>query len=57
MDPTEATMTIERRTDSAGNVRICMTECPLCPVTFGDGCGSQRRAHFENDHDPEEFGL
>ena len=49
-------MTIEHTKHAQGSTAAMLTECPVCDKPF-DGNGGERRAHFLNDHDPEDFGL
>lgn len=52
-------MTLEHTKQSSGNTSSMLTECPLddCDATFGANEGWNRRLHYLNDHDPEDFGL
>lgn len=51
-------MTIKHTKHAQGSTAAMLTECPVdgCDKTF-DGNGGERRAHYLNDHDPEDLGL
>lgn len=51
------TVTIERRVNGDGNIRMVLTECPVCGHTFSENDGRGRRRHFLDSHGPEDFGL
>lgn len=50
-------MTIERRVNGDGNIRMVLTECPVCGYEFSENSGMARHQHLLDSHGPADFGL